>query len=221
MSFAKTLKAQCLDVWEDCYQHSFLQEMGQGTLDKETFMFYLKQDYRYLPEYAKVFAIGVTRCKDEKIMTNLTATQNAVLQEMDLHRSYMRTYGITDAEAEATKLSLFNKAYTANMVNVGFQEDLVALLVTVFPCAWTYHDFAARLKQDYAAGLENNYYKSWIETYASAEFRASYEWFYDAIDELCRHKTQSELDALVTIFHTSVEFEYLFWDMAYKRQMSY
>lgn len=221
MSFARSLKESCNEVWEACYRHPFVQELGQGVLEKETFMFYLKQDYKYLLEYAKVFAIGVTKAKDETVMKNLSATQKAVLDEMDGHRAYMQRHGIDLAEAEATRSSLFNKAYTANMVNVGFQGDLLELLVTVFPCAWSYYDFAMQLKHDYADKLANNYYRDWIESYAGEDYQASFAWFFDAIDDLAQGKSAVELEALTEIFRNSVEFEYLFWDMSYKQMMSF
>lgn len=221
MSFARSLKEKSFDVWEACYRHPFVQELGQGVLNKEAFMFYLKQDYKYLLEYAKVFAIGVTKARGETVMKNLSLTQKAVLDEMDGHRAYMRRHGIDLAEAEATRPSLFNKAYTANMISVGFQGELAELLMTVFPCAWTYYDFAVRLKQDYADRLEANYYKNWIESYASVEYQASFEWFFDAVDDLCCHKSPAELERLTELFRNSVEFEYLFWDMSYKQLMSF
>ena len=59
MSFSETLKEKAGKVWEECYKHPFLQELGMGTLEKEKFKFYLIQDYQYLMEYAKVFAAGM------------------------------------------------------------------------------------------------------------------------------------------------------------------
>lgn len=221
MSFALSLKEKCNDVWDACYMHPFVQELGQGVLDKDAFMFYLKQDYKYLLEYAKVFAIGVTKAKDETIMKHLSFTQKAVLDEMDGHRAYMQRHGIGLEEAEATRSSLFNKAYTANMINVGFQGDILELLLTVFPCAWTYYDFALRLKQDYAAQFEANYYKNWIEAYACQEYYLSFSWFFNVIDGLCKDKSLAEQERLTDIFRNSLEFEYLFWDMSYKRLMSF
>jgi len=35
------------------------------------------------------------------------------------------------------------------------------------------------------------------------------------------NKTQKEKDKIEEIFISSVEFEYMFWDMAYKKEMSY
>lgn len=221
MSFAESLKERCGDVWEACYEHAFVQEIGQGVLSKDAFLFYLKQDYKYLLEYAKVFAIGVTKAKDETLMKYLSITQKAVLDEMDNHRNYMERNGIGLVEAEATKPSLFNRAYTANMINTGFQGDLLELLLAVFPCAWTYYDFALRLKQDYTAQLEENQYKNWIETYAGQEYYLGFSWFFNVIDGLCKDKSSAELERLTEIFRSSLEFEYLFWDMSYKQQLSF
>ncbi len=222
MSFSRTLKDQSKSIWEDGYHHPFLQEMGKGTLDKEAFKFYLLQDYLYLIEYAKIFALGAVKAKEEKLMTSFTVIQHNILyKEMDLHRNYMKEFGITPEEANTAKPSLFNKAYTSNMMAVAQTGDVAEIIAVIFPCAWTYYDYAVRIKEQYRNSLEGNFYKPWIETYASNEFGESFEWFYDTLDELCKDKTQEQRGRIVDIFRTSVEFEYLFWDMAYKRQMSY
>ena len=41
MSFSRGLKTKAAKVWEGCYNHPFVQELGKGTLDKEKFKFYL------------------------------------------------------------------------------------------------------------------------------------------------------------------------------------
>ena len=107
------------------------------------------------------------------------------------------------------------------MLATSLKGDLAHTLATVFPCAWTYCDYGKRLKEQYKDTLENNFYKSWIETYSGAEFEESFEWFYDALDELVSNKTEAEKKVIEDIFISSVEFEYMFWDMAYNKQMSY
>ena len=93
MSFSNTLKEKAGKVWEDCYEHPFLQELGKGTLEKEKFKFYLLQDYRYLIEYAKVFAAGSIKCDEEKYMTKFSGVQHNILyDEMDIHRKYMADF---------------------------------------------------------------------------------------------------------------------------------
>lgn len=222
MSFSRNLKEKAIKVWEDGYNHPFVQELGAGTLDKEKFKFYLLQDYLYLLEYAKVFAMAMVKADDEKMLSNLSSiTKSIFVDEMEVHRRYMKEFGITEDEVVNVKASLFNRTYTANMLATAQKGDLAETLATVFPCAWTYCDYGKRLKEQYKKNLEDNFYKSWIETYAGYEFEESFEWFYDAIDELVENKTDKEKRKIEEIFISSVEFEYMFWEMAYNRDMSY
>jgi len=222
MSFTRDLQAKARATWENCYNHPFVQELGKGTLDKEKFKFYLLQDYLYLLQYAKVFAIAAIKSDTEEFMLRFSSSQYFLLaNEMNLHREYMASFGITKEEMRAAKPSLYNKAYTSNMIAWGQTGGLAEILAAVFPCPWTYADFAQRLKKQYAAELDKNFYKTWIELYAGAEFSESFAWFFDALDGLVAHMPGAQRAQIEEIFISSVEFEYLFWDMAYARQMSY
>lgn len=222
MSFSKELKSKAIKVWEDGYNHPFVQEIGKGTLDKQKFQFYLLQDYQYLLQYAKVFALAAVKAEDEDMMIRLTGIQHSILsEEMNIHRQYMSQFGVSREQILSVKPSLFNRTYTANMLAVGQTGDLAEILATVFPCAWTYCDYAKRLKKEYAPQLEGNFYKSWIESYAGDAFEKSFEWFFEAIDQLIEGKNDKQCRKIEEIFISSVEFEFLFWDMAYKQEMSY
>ena len=222
MSFSRGLKAKASKVWEEGYNHPFVQEIGMGTLDKEKFKFYLLQDYQYLLQYSKVFALAVVKSDTEELMTRFSTIQyNILANEMNLHRNYMAGFGVTKEEMSTVKASLYNRTYTANMLAVGQTCGLAEILSAVFPCAWTYADYGKRLKEQYADRLETNFYKTWIEQYASEEFSSSFEWFYDALDNLVANMSEKQRKAIEEIFISSVEFEYLFWDMAYKQNMSY
>ena len=220
MSFSRSLKEKAAKVWEDGYNHPFVQELGKGTLDKEKFKFYLLQDYLYLLQYAKVFAMATAKSDTEELMRNFTMIQYYILSgEMNVHREYMAGFGITEADVLAVRPSLYNRTYTANMLSLGLTGSLAEVLSSVFPCAWTYSDYGKRLKNQY--NVEDNFYRTWIENYASDKFAESFEWFYDALDNLVANMTDSQREKIADIFVSSVEFEYLFWDMAYKMQMSY
>jgi len=120
MSFSRGLKAKAAKVWEDGYNHPFVQELGMGTLDKEKFKFYLLQDYLYLLQYAKVFAIAAIKSDTEELMTNFSKVQYFILaNEMDLHREYMAGFGINPADVANVKASFYNRTYTANMLEIG------------------------------------------------------------------------------------------------------
>ena len=222
MSFSRSLKSKAGKIWEDGYNHPFVQELGMGTLDKEKFKFYLLQDYLYLLQYSKVFAIADVKSDTEELMTNFTKSQYFILaNEMNVHRQYMASFGITQEEMFSVQSSLFNRTYTANMLSFGLTGGLAEVLASVFPCAWTYSDWGKRLKEQYADRLEGNFYKTWIEKYASDEFADSFAWFYDALDNLVSNMTDGQRERIAEVFVSSVEFEYMFWEMAYHQKMSY
>jgi thiaminase/transcriptional activator TenA len=219
---SQIMRERARQIWEDGYNHPFVQEIGKGTLDKEKFKFYLLQDYLYLMQYAKVFALAVVKAHDEPTMRWLTGVQNLIFNtEMDLHRSYMASFGIKEEEVANVKSSLYNRTYTANLLATAQTGDLLDILIAVHPCCSTYSDYATRLKKEYADNLENNFYKSWIENYANPEYAEFCNWFDNKIDELAAGKSPEEYERLIDIFVSSVEFEYLFWEMGYKMELSY
>ena len=91
-------------------------------------------------------------------MTKFSGVQHNILyDEMDIHRKYMADFGITEKEAEDTAQSLFSKAYTSNMLATAYSGTTADIIAVVFPCAWSYHDYAKRLKQSYGGtGINDN-----------------------------------------------------------------
>ncbi len=221
MSFTRNLKTSAASVWEEGYQHPFVQELGKGTLDHGKFQFYLLQDYLYLLQYTKVFALAVTRADNESMMLQLTAMQQGMLNELNVHRHYMAGFGIGPADVAKVEASLFNRTYTANMIAIAQTGDLAETLAAVLPCPWSYSDYAKRLKAEYLSALEGNYYRTWIETYSSDEFEGTFAWLFDALDSLVESKDEAGKKRVEEAFVSSVEFEYLFWDMAYKKELSH
>ena len=74
------------DIWEGYLEQPFVKELGNGTLDKDKFRFYMVQDYRYLLQYAKVFALGVVKSDAEELMLRFAAMVNDTLDgEMNIH----------------------------------------------------------------------------------------------------------------------------------------
>lgn len=51
------------EIWRSYNEHPFVMGIQNGTLDKDKFRYYIIQDYLYLEEYAKTFAVGVAKAK--------------------------------------------------------------------------------------------------------------------------------------------------------------
>ena len=68
MKFTDRLFENVQPIWQKNHNHPFVQELGKGTLAKERFVRYMKQDYVYLIDYAKLFAIGALKANDLEVM---------------------------------------------------------------------------------------------------------------------------------------------------------
>ena len=90
MSLFEKITAATADILAKYYAHPFVKGIEDGTLDKEKFRYYIKQDYLYLIEYTKVFGIGIAKAKNiETIKLFASYVHMLTDGEMDIHRGYV------------------------------------------------------------------------------------------------------------------------------------
>ncbi len=139
MKLAERLFKTTEDLWKSYLEHPFVKGIADGSLDIDKFRFYMIQDYRYLLEYSKVFALGIVKSGREDIMRRFALMVKETLDgEMAIHKKYMARLGITPEEVEESKTSLLNQSYTSYMLDVAFKGGELDILVAVFSCAWSY-----------------------------------------------------------------------------------
>ncbi|WP_019240940.1 MULTISPECIES: thiaminase II [Bacillus] len=218
-TFTNRLFRNVQPIWVQNHNHPFVQELGQGVLDEEKFIHYLKQDYVYLIEYAKLFALATTKAEDLETMDKFAGILYDTLHvEMKLHRAYAAEFGITRDELEATKPTPINLAYTSYMLNVSQNGSLADVVACLLPCAWDYWEIGKLLRLQYGEKLSNNRYAKWIETYDSPSFAEGSKWLIEFMDKLAEGKPEHELAVLEKHFQITSKYEFLFWDMNYHKQ---
>ena len=183
--FAQRLRKAADLVWEEGYRQPFIRELGEGTLPREKFAFYLLQDFRYLNDYARVHALGLAKTDDPEIMAFMLNVQNGALNvESTVHRTYLASYGITDEQMNNVRQSAFARAYTSNILSIAYGKGILDILVAVLPCAWVYADYGYRLAHEFADTLDVNQYKSWVDMYKTDEFWQGSAWLIEHIEKL-------------------------------------
>lgn len=219
MSFTDRLHEKLMPIWRKNHTHPFVLGMGDGTLAPEKFRFYMVQDYLYLIDYAKLFALGAMKARDLKTMGKFAALLDGTLNgEMELHRSYAARFGITPEELENAEPSPVTLAYTHYMLHAGQNGSLAELVAALLPCMWSYWEIGKELAQIEGAA-DHPLYGEWIQMYSSEEFGQLAIWCIDLMNELAEGRTEKELAVLEEIFLHTTRFEYLFWDMAFNQTM--
>lgn len=219
MKFSERLYEKLQPIWRKNHAHPFVREMGEGSLDQKKFRFFMIQDYLYLIDYAKLFAIGAVKANDVETMAKFAALLDSTLnEEMALHRQYAAKFGITEQELENAKPSPTTLAYTHYMLHVGQNGTLAELVAALLPCMWSYWEIGKELSQ-LPGALDHELYGEWVKMYSSEEFGNLAQWCIDLFDDLTNGKREEELAKLEDIFLNTTRFEYMFWDMSYNEAM--
>lgn len=214
MLFTDRLFKKVEPVWNSYLEHPFVKGIGKGTVDKDKFIHYMKQDYVYLIEYSRVFAIGSAKAQDLKTMTIFANLLHGTMNfEMDLHREYAAKFGISNGELEATEPSATMTAYTSYMISQSQLGGVENAIAAVLACAWSYN-FIGKELATWPGAKEHDLYGNWVKMYSSDEFTKIAEDCKGLINDIAKDKPEHELKVLEDIVLKTSYFEYMFWDMA-------
>jgi thiaminase (transcriptional activator TenA) len=199
-------------LWSALPEHPFVRELAAGQLEPERFRFYVEQNLLYLPQYARVMALGAAKSRDER---ELELFASALRQVIDVElpenralRDRVVELGAVD-RGGAREPAPANLAYTSWLLSVAFTGGPVEILAAVLPCTWSYGAIGRELAP---AAAEHPVYREWLGFFAGDEYDAVVERMRADVDELAEG---AQLAPLAGIFYTGVRFERGFWDMAY------
>jgi thiaminase (transcriptional activator TenA) len=202
------------DIYAAILVHPFVTGLADGTLPRESFEFYVVQDALYLRKYAQSLAAVGSRAPDTA-QTEMFARHAAgiVAAELSLHESLLADLGIDPTLAAAAEEAPTNMAYTsyllATVVNGSYGEGVGAVL----PCYWIYWEVGRHLL---GRGSPDPRYQRWIDTYGADEFGDEAREVITVVDKL--DVTQAERARIEQHFRTTSRYEWMFWDMGYRRE---
>ena len=217
MSFTDSLRDDADTVWTAIYEHPMVAGIGDGTLDEDRFRYWLRQDYVYLVDYCRLFALGAAQAPTlERMGTFASLLSETLHTEMDLHREYAADFGISEAELEATDPSPTTRAYTDFLVRVASMGSFGDLVAALLPCMWGFNDTGLRLLDD---GLpDEERYAEWVRTYSSDDFTELTDWCKELMDDIAASSMAADRERYRELFLTSARYEYEFWDAAWRQE---
>lgn len=216
VSVSCRLHNAAVPIWEDCLKHPFVTGIGDGSLAVEKFQHYMLQDYLYLFDYARVFALGVVKARDAELMRTFAANVDAILGgEMKIHRAYMKRLGISEEQVFAVKPALDNLSYTNYMLSVASNGTPMDIVASILACSWSYAEIGQALAAVPGAA-EHPFYGEWIQGYASEDYAATNQKLIDLMDSLAAYATKEQIAYLTEIFVNCSRYELGFWDMAWE-----
>ena len=218
MGFSDELRQSGTVLWDREKQHPFVTGIGDGTLDLDKFRYYMCQDYIFLIDFCRVIALAVAKAKKVEDMGWFAKLLHETLNtEMALHISFSKDFGITEAELRATEPSPTTLAYTSHLLQTGYSADIGTIAASILPCSWGYVEIG-QLLSDRGTPESQPLYGRWIEMYNAPEFAELADWLRSFIDRTAESRSASELKRMEQAFITSSQYEYMFWDAAYRME---
>ena len=203
-------------VWETYHQHPFVQGLQDGTLERRKFRYYILQDYLYLTEYAKVFAIGITKARSLPVMQLFSSYIQAIVHsEMMTHSGYMEKLNISREELDQTPVALSNRSYSAYMMQVAYEGGEAEALTAILSCAYSYEAIGHAIVEENPAATTHPFYGDWVQYYSGEKYHQDNVRLLDMLEELTKDYTEQQLCHLEDIFVTCSRYEAEFWDMAW------
>lgn len=216
MKTTERLLDKTKEIWAAYSAHPFVLGIQNGLLDREKFRYYILQDYLYLEEYAKVFALGIAKAKTPETMALFSKYVTLLTEgEMDIHRGYLGRFSVSREELDATPRALDNLSYTSYMLRIAYEEGAAEILAAILSCAYSYEIIARKIVEQNAAAPEHPFYGDWIKGYADEQYHQANSLLLDTLDDLTQHYTEAQLKHLTDIFVTCSRYELAFWEMAW------
>jgi thiaminase/transcriptional activator TenA len=164
MSIADDLWKANQDLAIACLNHSFVQGIGDGSLPKAKFAYYVGQDAFFLDAFARAYSIAAAKAPDWEGFGIFHNLASGVLQELKLHERYAEQWGVLLHTVEPGAAT---RRYTDFLLATAWSQEVGVTTIAMLPCMRLYAFLGQRLAE---AGIPTHRYADWICTYSSDEF---------------------------------------------------
>ncbi len=209
MKWSEELWREVEGIYRDILRLPFVEELTRGTLCRERFQFYIRQDAYYLDNYSKVLAHIASRLTSKDWMADFLEFASCGIEvEKAMHASYA---DLSARPIEPTPTCLLYCSYESAKALEPVEVEAAAIL----PCFWIYMLVGQEIHRNSSAG---NSYSKWIETYADETFARSTARAIEICDELAAATSPEIRRRMTEAFVAATKMEWMFWDSAYNME---
>lgn len=216
MSFSALLRKEANHLFEAVYEHPFVQGIAKGDLSKERLIHYVKQDFTYLTTFTRVYGIAISKCTEREDIAYFHKQIEFVLDsESHPHHNFCQVAGVTYESLQGSENSPTAVNYMQHMLTAAQFGSVSDIIATLLPCPWIYLDIGQRMMREYRPERDHPFYE-WIAFYDGQTVEELTRYFCAWLDRLVAEKSVTEKEIMQQLFNRSCQFEYMFFDMAYR-----
>lgn len=196
-----------LPIYNKILEHPFICQLTDGTLGREVFNRYLRQDALYIENYSRVLADIAARLPEmSQVASFIDFAKDGVDVEREMHQSYLEGCDMSGVEKSPACL-LYCSLLSAQM-----NSPVEITAAAILPCFRVYHEVGCYIKRHAAQG---NPYQKWIDTYDNPYFDASNSRAIEICDELAAKASPEIRRQMTALYVMATRLEWMFWDSAY------
>jgi thiaminase/transcriptional activator TenA len=211
--FSEELWSANRDIYEAILEHPFLRGMTEGTLERPTFVRYLLQDAYYLHAFADALKAAASKAPRRDWADLLTRhAQDSLAEELRLHESVFRQFGVARAEIDAVEPLPDAFAYASFVLATAHAGSFAEAMAAVLPCYWIYLEVGRELKKH---GSPDPIYRKWIDAYGSPEYARAVEDVRAIVDEVAAAASDAELQRMRALYRRGSRYEWMFWNASF------
>ncbi|KAG6844025.1 hypothetical protein H0H87_010534 [Tephrocybe sp. NHM501043] len=179
--------------WKGYVEHDFVKLLGRGTLPRKAFVHFMIA----------------------------TKTIMNIIAEIETHKSFCASFGVSEKELENTPEAAATTAYGAYLIDIGLQGDSTRLLMALLACLLGYGEVGLWLKKEAALQdtwviIDGNPYKRWMDDYSGQMYQGAVKLGLALIESRAVEDPPSpaRLAEWVQVWERCTKFERGFWDAA-------
>lgn len=242
-----TTKASTKSLWDEAAnlitateKHPFLVSMVDGTLNLDSFRYYVIQDALFLTDFAQCLEILANKMENASAaisIDNINRIRELAVgieeAEKELHRSFFTQWNIN--VSNNVKSAPNTLLYTSYMLRVVSTRPYTEGLAVLLPCFWVYMHVGKcmlQLREEIDNNNKSNdskqkkrpaQFDAWIDMYAGDEFEKEVTDYIAIVDTAIQHNVNNNInkdDGMEVLMKMKEHFvmccklEYMFWDQA-------
>lgn len=192
--------------WKRSISHPFLIEVGNGTIKREIFDFWVAQDYVFVREAIRFLGALQLTSPDYKISLVLADSVVALRNELEMFERYRS--GLSSRAQPTNVCRSYIDFLISTALTKGFEESFAALW-----CAekWYFDSWSSAKR----ASKKNNPYKAFIDRWTSDQFKQYVNWIEKTLNRLLEGIPERKLRSVEKTFLMTAIYESQFWDIVY------
>ncbi|PSM51990.1 thiaminase II [Campylobacter blaseri] len=204
--------------WNQYQYHDFIKDLASSKLKLEAFKHYLIQDYIFLKNVGKLYALAIYKSKDIDDLTFFSlGLQNLLQEELAHHIKYCSEQGISEDELKKAEEEISTIAYTRYLLDIANSYSVNEILISLAPCIVGYYGMAEKIGKDISYNPRVEAYKNWIDIYKGKTYKEAVQEYTDFINEKIAdiELESKEGERFLKIFRTAIKCEIGFFEQSY------